>query len=273
MFLCEILQNVHEDTISKLPIDMLMSIISRLTVQEATATCILSTCWRHLHCYITRLNFTKYRCGIDNKSTYVCMVEHILNSHKGDRIEEFRLDMLAGGKFVKWFEFALTKKAETIRIVIPHRNPAFHGLTNTNGLACLKDLYLSHIQMTDQDFEFLVSNCPVLECLTISICYKLENIAIVGLSKLKHLNLSFLWGLRSIAICETVSLVSLTSREWRIGCSVHLHNIPKLTKLDIGDNSQNMVTHIDFITGMSSCIRDQLQLLRLSSRSVSTYKV
>ncbi|KAL8057735.1 hypothetical protein ABFX02_04G203233 [Erythranthe guttata] len=46
------------DMISKLSDDILISIISRLTVAEAVCTSILSTRWRGLHKYITRLDFS-----------------------------------------------------------------------------------------------------------------------------------------------------------------------------------------------------------------------
>ncbi|KAL7090665.1 hypothetical protein ACP275_12G055700 [Erythranthe tilingii] len=43
---------------SQLPNDILISIISRLTVAEAVMANVLSACWRGLHKYITRLNFS-----------------------------------------------------------------------------------------------------------------------------------------------------------------------------------------------------------------------
>ncbi|KAL1540620.1 hypothetical protein AAHA92_24947 [Salvia divinorum] len=53
--------------------------------------------------------------------------------------------------------------------------------------------------------------------------------------------------------------------------NVQLSNIPKLTKLDLRDFTDRL-TQVEFLDGMPSCIRDQLQLLRLTSRPVSMYK-
>ncbi|XP_047952473.1 F-box/FBD/LRR-repeat protein At5g53840-like [Salvia hispanica] len=258
------MQVVQDDRISELPNDILISIISRLTIREATATCVLSTCWRHLHYYVTHLNFPKYEIG-ETVSDYLCIVNHVLNSHKGRRIKELRVDRAEGHE--RWFEFALTKKAE--RIHIAEVGIEFHGLPN--GLQCLKELSLSSIEITDQDLKLLVSNCLVLECLAIKYSTRCENVSIVGHSKLKHLNFTYLRRIRSIMIHDLISLVSLTCYELGSGCSVQLSYIPKLTKLDLRD-SRNRLMHVEFLAGMPSCIRDQLKLLRLSSQYTCRYK-
>ncbi|KAG6400182.1 hypothetical protein SASPL_137007 [Salvia splendens] len=255
---------VQEDRISELPNDILISIISRLTIREATATCILSTCWRHLHHYVTHLNFPKYEIG-ETVSNYLCIVNHVLNSHKG-RIKELRVDWAEGHE--RWFEFGLTKKAE--RIHIAKVGIEFHGLPN--GLECLKELSLSSIEISDQELELLVSNCLVLECLTVEYSSRCENVSIVRHSKLKHLKLTYLQRIRSIMIHDLISLVCLTCRELRSGCSVQLSYIPKLTKLDLGD-SRNRLMDVEFLAGVPSCIRDQLKLLRLSSQFIYMYEL
>ncbi|KAL1540619.1 hypothetical protein AAHA92_24947 [Salvia divinorum] len=96
------------------------------------------------------------------------------------------------GVFERWFEFALSKKAEIIHMSILFKHGEGFGLPNTNGLECLKEF-------------------------------------------------------------------------------VQLSNIPKLTKLDLRDFTDRL-TQVEFLDGMPSCIRDQLQLLRLTSRPVSMYK-
>ena len=150
---------MHEDRISNLATDILVSIISRLTIYEAISTSILSSHWRHLHAYITHLNFTKY--ALDNIDQIIyrdrChtdIINHVLNSHRGSRIKELRLDLYTCDIFVieRWFEFALFKRAEIIHISLC--GLTFHRLPDTNGLECLKNLSLIDIEMNDQYFQF-----------------------------------------------------------------------------------------------------------------------
>ncbi|KAL7143558.1 hypothetical protein ABFS83_08G199600 [Erythranthe nasuta] len=59
---CKIINNIDNDDdgvdmTSLLPDDILVSIISRLTVAEVVCTSVISTRWRELHKYITRRFF------------------------------------------------------------------------------------------------------------------------------------------------------------------------------------------------------------------------
>ncbi|XP_047947030.1 putative FBD-associated F-box protein At5g56440 [Salvia hispanica] len=262
----------QRDRISQLPNDILMSIISRLSLRDATATCILSTSWRHLPSHLTRLNFPPYNSFRGSLKKYTRMIDQVLNSHRGDRIKEFRLDARrCGGEFESWFEFAVSKKAEIIHISVCPRE-LYHRLPNANGLECLKELYLSNIHMTDQDFGYLVSTCVALERFTLYYV-GWRNVSIVGLPKLKHLNLSHLWRTKTVVIRDLISLVSLRCCEWTgkwwLGeCSEQLSNLPKLTKLELRNHSYPL-GHIEFLAGMPSCMRDQLQLLFLSCRTLT----
>ena len=261
---------LHEDRISKLPNDILVSIISRLPLREATSTCILSTSWQYHHTYVSHLKFPKYReytYDIVTESNYVSMINHVLNSHRGRRIKELVVDMhiYECGNFEKWFEFALAKKAEIIRLCGRlHDEGPFLRLPITNGTECLKDLYLGCIKMTDQDFELLISNCLALECLRIRSSIELQNVSIVGHSKLKHVSLLYVLEVESIVIRGATSLISLAINYLNTRCVVQLSNIPKLTKLNFED-SPNTLLLINLLVQISSCLRDQLQLICFST--------
>ncbi|XP_047954118.1 F-box/LRR-repeat protein At3g03360-like [Salvia hispanica] len=237
----------NENRISNLPTDLLISIISRLTVLEATTTSILSTHWRYLHRYITHLNFPIYLPRVDMNDPYIFVVTRVLHLHRGGRIKEFRLCMSRCFKYGmdKWFEFALSKKAEIIHlrghpyIDYPYIDykALFLRLRNTNnGFECLKDLCLLGPGMTDQDLKLLLSNCIALESLKLEYPFELENVSIVGHTKLKHLNLSYLKAC-SIVIPNAISLVSLTLRILNDRCSMQL-----------------------------TCMRDQLQIMHITAR-------
>ncbi|KAL1540605.1 hypothetical protein AAHA92_24933 [Salvia divinorum] len=201
------------------------------------------------------------------------MIDCVVNSNRVTRIKMFRVDMCGFeeiGRFESWFEFAVTKKAESIHLVGVQQlrlNGPFLRLPNTNGLDCLKDLYLCYIKMTDQDFELLVSNCPVLECLEIESCRELGNVSIVGHSKLKFVKFSDIIPLKSIVIRDAISLVSLMFHCLERECVFQLSNIPLLTKLDFRESGYK-VKLAELLPGISSCIRDQLQLMSLSTSNI-----
>lgn len=131
----------------------------------------------------------------------------------------------------EWFEFALSKKAEIIHLRgNPYIDYKALSLRLRNGFECLKDLCLHHPVMTDQDLKLLLSNCIALQSLELKYAFKLENVSIVGHTKLKHLNLTYLIA-QSIVIRDAISLVSFTLRILTNKQSVQLSNTPKLTQL------------------------------------------
>ncbi|KAH6799827.1 hypothetical protein C2S52_000291 [Perilla frutescens var. hirtella] len=268
--------NLHkkdEDRIGQLSDDILISIISRLTIGEATATSILSTRWRYLHTYITHLHFSP--SNFSSFQNYVnTVVDRVLDSHRGSRVKVLKVDTNKA-TLDKCFEFALAKEAEIVEIRNMNCGTChdcfLRFASNLNiirllhaGPKCLRQLSLSNVPMNDQDFELLFSNCLALESVTIK-CYNykyLINVKIIGHPKLKHLDLSCAWELESIEIRDAKNLVSLKLFELRRGCALQLSNIPNFINLDYSE-CHDALTYILFAR-MPSCIRDQLQLLNLS---------
>ncbi|KAG6402397.1 hypothetical protein SASPL_134590 [Salvia splendens] len=258
----------NEDRISNLPSDLLISIISRLTIQRATTTSILSTRWRYLYCYITDLYFPSHIPYVVTESDYSRVVQHVLDSHRGSRIKEFRLCMSKGLYFERWFEFAVSKKAEIIHLSGKHDidyEALFLRLPNTNnGFECLKDLYLHKSRMTEQDLKLLLSNCIALESLKLDFPFKLDNVSIVGHTKLKHLSLTCLVA-DSIVIQDAISLVSLKLYVLIDRFSMQLSNTPKLTQLYFEEHFP-LKLFDELLTRMPACMRNQLQIMHLSAK-------
>ncbi|KAL1532618.1 hypothetical protein AAHA92_32605 [Salvia divinorum] len=119
--------------------------------------------------------------------------------------------------------------------------------------------------MTDQDLQLLLSNCIALESLKLVFALNLENVSIVGHTKLKHLNLTYLKA-DSIVIRDAISLVSFALHGVRDECSLQLSNTPKLTELSFEELFPlNLLDAL--LTGMTSCMRDQLRTMHLSTRA------
>ncbi|CAL1352062.1 unnamed protein product [Linum trigynum] len=117
----------HEDRISQLPEDVQLFILSFLTIKEVAMTCFLSTQWMDLGASIPGLDFNASFFPIDEgidylppyvREDYVRRVSKVIQSYKGQILEEFRLQFCLTEKhrsFIDWcIEFALSKKVRKL---------------------------------------------------------------------------------------------------------------------------------------------------------------
>lgn len=103
--------------------------------------------------------------------------------------------------------------------------------------------------------SFFVSNCTVLECLSIVGSYKLKKVSLVGHSRLKRLDICSSRKVSSIELRDMSNLVSLTCHKLHPEYSLLLDNVPKLIEFN-SDDQDHLLGHI--FPGISSCILDQL---------------
>ncbi|RVW79329.1 F-box/LRR-repeat protein [Vitis vinifera] len=126
-----------EDLLSELPDEILISILSRLTLREAAATSVLSQRWRYLWTYTSRLNFDSVVNKIVRRShsfalstaagrrrrrrrrKYIKWVHKVLAKYRGGRnLDEFRvcfdLSKRSRSDIDKWFEFAMSKNVKNL---------------------------------------------------------------------------------------------------------------------------------------------------------------
>ncbi|XP_073033898.1 uncharacterized protein [Primulina eburnea] len=252
---------------------------------------ILSTHWRHLYTYITRLSYSTRHPSEESKDKYFRQSQEkefpnhmkeaydFLSSNKDCRfLKEFKFHTpyLKGGNIKTWLPLLLEKEVESIDIRIIYQNKAMPGyytfprrtlikrkggdLGLFPGLKSLRKLSLCSLHVDDRDVEFFISNCTVLEHLSIVGSHRLKKVSLVGHSKLKSLEVSSSRNLISIEVRDMINLVSLTCYKLhhmysQPKYSILLQNVPKLVEF----NSSDQLHLLGLIfPSISSPILDQL---------------
>lgn len=144
-------QNSSTDRISKLPDELLISVLYRLTFKESAATSLLSQRWRYLWTIMPNLDFDAKKTSLkvemaENKkvvtaeertTTFVRWVDHVIGSHSSCAIEGFRLCFNfteAYDKYVdKLVKYALSKKVKRLELdltytgdrILPHSDDCY----------------------------------------------------------------------------------------------------------------------------------------------------
>lgn len=224
-----------EDWINGLPDDILISILSRLTIREAASTSLLCRRWENLWKFSTgSLVFDSSKVAheivvVDPKlfkskrSDYVSWVNQVCASHKGSTIDEFRicfeLDKTYRRHISKWLKFAIAKHTRVLHLDLTNfwGRPAsnniytfppkfFLRLQSPLGLSrirCLKSLCFSNVNVSGEHIEFFLFNCPVLEEVCVERSHHLVDLKVTGSSlRLKHLE---------IKLCHSINLVEISA--------------------------------------------------------------
>ncbi|KAJ9539981.1 hypothetical protein OSB04_026487 [Centaurea solstitialis] len=229
-----------EDLLSRLPDEILVSIVSKLPLRDAVVTSKLSRRWRYLWHQTHRLLFVgreqwrfiqdeldfSYPIARDN---YMSWVDHIIRQHKSPTIDEFKicftLDENAKDALDKWIKYAISKNVQTLELsmlrILPTRGnycfpskifDGYHGSSSKRHsfndpfmeLKFLKSLILRYVDVDDEDLKKILNNCPVLEHLFIQGSRELvkPEIHVKGLV-LKSLDIRSCSGLESVEICHS----------------------------------------------------------------------
>nr|XP_016447010.1 PREDICTED: F-box/LRR-repeat protein At3g26922-like [Nicotiana tabacum] len=119
-----------EDRISQLPEEILVYILSFLTVKEAADTSVLSRRWLRLWTCIPRLDFdatkpldevaSQFKLRKRHMKKYLRWVNRTLQMCKGQRLDQFRvnfdLNKFAQREIDSWLEFALSREVQRLEL-------------------------------------------------------------------------------------------------------------------------------------------------------------
>ncbi|KAL4183691.1 hypothetical protein AMTRI_Chr11g156380 [Amborella trichopoda] len=198
---------IAEDRISELPTEIILMILSMLTIREAARTSVLSRRWRSSWTSIPALNFVP-----DTVYSYSChwanIVDSVLSRHHGP-ISAFRLDRIiwcSSEDIDRWLSIVSSRGIEDLVIdfydqYLPYTvHPSFFSCsslvsvdltscklempTDFEGFKFLKFLSLKTVALTDTILQTIVSMSEKLEDLTLIDCEGLRNIKIIGASLL-----------------------------------------------------------------------------------------
>ncbi|XP_052200930.1 F-box/FBD/LRR-repeat protein At5g53840-like [Diospyros lotus] len=228
-----------EDRISLLPDEILVIILSSLSIKEAARTSILSSRWRELWTLgitldlgsLDQVRSIETRTG----QNFSYWLDRIMESHKGPSIQKLRICLQAkniesGGDFARWMNFATRKFVRELYLQVETTKysvyPSLYlGFYNFHSL---KALFLDFEHVDARHVEHFLSHCPSLEKLSLAKS-NVAHLKISGPSlKLKFLEVSSCFNLTRIKI-SAPNLVAF--KYWGPEMVLDLENAPLLAEV------------------------------------------
>lgn len=240
--------------ITQIPVDILIDIVSRLSLKEAAKTRAVSRRWKNLFKFysgcldfdaldtIALIYMGKKRDRVESPK-YIDWVNQVLASHQAQTVEEFRvsfdLDNTYAGILDSWTCFAAAKRVHRLELDL---SPFHSRKTSLDEIyycfptdlewKALTSLVLNSVNVVEEQLLCLLSDCPVLEKLSVSRAPSLYNLRLRSPNnKLKHLGLISCLGLEAI---EVVSALNLFSFEYQ-GCRINMlfKDVPQLSSVSL----------------------------------------
>ncbi|CAI9117695.1 OLC1v1019146C1 [Oldenlandia corymbosa var. corymbosa] len=275
-------QHLHEDRISELPDEILICILSLVTLKEAGRTSILSKRWKHVWTYVPDLDFNEHsnvswekvslenyvRHAIRERPKFVNWVKKVLQSHQTLVLNKFRIYCYFSGSFREeldeWLQFAFDRRVQRLEVNLSH-----HCIGEFGGedyvLPCayfeqrswnsLKELIFTRVYISGGELELLLMNCKNLESLGVHYATELTTLEIRGPSlALQHLEISYC-PLETL----TISSVNLISLKIDRPEALVLKNVSQITHFGISSTCYV----IEDIVRRLSCCFSKLEVLSL----------
>ncbi|EYU33421.1 hypothetical protein MIMGU_mgv1a019232mg, partial [Erythranthe guttata] len=249
-----------DDRISRLPDDILVDILSLLSLKEAVCTSVLSSRWHNLWKHIYRLNF-------DPHVSLQKGTQQGFESCKEKRKKKFQKDVN------RWINFAIVRHVQRLELDLTTGDSSRYNCSlpqelltkNTSSeidFKPLKVLCLKSVDVTEEDIKFFQSKCPMLEELVVDRSLKLLNVEVCGgpFLVLKHLELTRCYNLKSVKVCAP-NLTSLTLQ--KVECLL-LENVPRLVEVSVCRAYSKVSTTVAL--SAFACCDFQLEILTLEMK-------
>ncbi|XP_038701289.1 putative F-box/FBD/LRR-repeat protein At1g78760 isoform X2 [Tripterygium wilfordii] len=253
--------NLEEDKISKLPDEVLVSILSLLTTKEAARTSVVARRWLKLWTFCPSLNFGNLQilsiygesrmASEEEKQRYVDCVNRAMEAFQGSTIDDFQVHFDLDSKYKcdidRWVDFVIQKGVKRLAIDLcvyagrtyPGNVYNFPPLCNSSALQrtllLLRVLKLKNVNVSGAVIEYFISACTCLEKLTIrrSSSQDLVHLNVTGGQShcLKKVKVFDCQHLKRICLSAT-NLLSFKYRGWIIDISYA--NVPNLVQVFLG---------------------------------------
>ncbi|MFS7937686.1 putative F-box domain, FBD domain, leucine-rich repeat domain superfamily [Helianthus anomalus] len=272
--------NSDDLSITDMPYEILIFILSFLPVKDAVVTSSVTKKWRFLWHGLTHLNFDAMEIFFDNTSLYrlerskfIEQVNSVIRNYNHPVVHRFRINLgfsdLNRRVIDEWLQFAVNKNVEILELDLNYDFPLILPNSRFVEFVSLKKLYLNNVKLRAAVLEDLLTRSPQIESISIHESTYMTHIRVAGRHlNLKHFEIVHCRDLQSLYLSD-FDLVSFIYKGRPI--DICLTNLPKLKEVNLSQALPGLDNKV--FNQVSSCA-SSLQALCITFRrpEVSTEK-